>query len=1294
MYMFCEMLLRLYLAFCTLSLPLCTSQNVLTYFVTPNTSTECPGDPCYNLTTYSQNPVKYFQSYSTFIFLPGVHYLDSDSPVVFQDLVNLQLKASDDCSLTPRAISTLVHRYGFDPYASDENIFFYESSVQIVCNSPSGLAFVNVSNLSLRNLTILNCGSTFNLSLEQNCSVYMQDVTNLIMDGVSIQNGTGYGLMGVNVLGDSAVTGSSFVGNNQFIKNTIQRTSKDGYQCEGKGTYYVNNISLPLFGGNAYFMYRNQRPLTSVTNRLSFSSCLFTLGVDGSLFYRDGPGGTGLTIRMGQYNYNLSANISDSSFYRNQANYGANLYLILFGLTSDVVITNVHSSKGIGYGSGITVFGGNELQFDKSPIFIVSNSTFECNTDFGGVPVIFGTDASIIRTTFNSSGLAVISNINEFEQCNFINSPVQTYEGFTFYTNCNFWNSKSYYTDSSVSFYSGCDLVYSPSTVNYGISSYSNCVLNYSSIDALFSVISVSGSFSCSHNSRQQNGGCILLYTSTIVFNPGANVTFRNNTAINGGAIYMSGASFLNYTSPLNTTVSFVHNTAYIFGGAIYVDEAYYSNDGSYLYCFYQFSPTANPGPTFFPPPPVEYSQLTAVAYVEGNVAGDAGSVLYGGVAYCLQYQSNLPTRVSDYIKAGPQVDPTTLISSDPLYVCQCNDSTNAPAISCSDTVIQKYVYPGETVKLQLASADKSNSITPGLVLIYENTTVAGIVFISVVRTSAGCDSYTIDIPVTYTDRSPISFDRYFATERSIGTSFQNAFQLSVQLVPCPVGFGVENEQSPSCVCEPLLVSYGTSCNISDQTLLKYGNMWIGYVTNDTTALGIIDKCPYDYCQNESRVPVADFDYQCAYNRQKVLCGQCRSGLSMTFGTSQCAKCSHYYLLLVIPFALMGVVLVATLFLLNLTVSNGTLSGLIFYANVVRINATIFFPATESNGFSKFLSVFIAWLNLDFGIETCFYDGMDSYAKTWLQFAFPVYIFVLIGAITVAGRYSSKISSLCRYNAVPVLATLILLSYSKILRTTIAIFSFGAIDAGNVTVPRVWLYDGNLRFLEFKHAILFAFGILVTTVLIIPYTIILLLIPCLQNKSHWRVLRWVNKLKPLLDSYAGPFKDRYRFWSGVLIGVRLPLYLLFALSYSTNVQLLGIVIAVFLYSFFLCSLAVYKRWSHFVLEGYFLVNLMAITVTKLFDPNSNNPLVVSAIVQIGVGCALVGFIAIVVAHVIMAVRPIMGYHKKKLPYISDTKQSDNHVHLKDMSNGNHCDVQVTDEMTELRESLLIYTNDT
>ena len=81
---------------------------------------------------------------------------------------------------------------------------------------------------------------------------------------------------------------------------------------------------------------------------------------------------------------------------------------------------------------------------------------------------------------------------------------------------------------------------------------------------------------------------------------------------------------------------------------------------------------------------------------------------------------------------------------------------------------------------------------------------------------------------------------------------------------------------------------------------------------------------------------------------------------------------------LILPFALAGVVLVAVLLLLNLSVAVGTVNGLIFYANVVQVNRSIFFPLGKTN----ILTVFIAWLNLDLGIETCIYDGMDAYAFT------------------------------------------------------------------------------------------------------------------------------------------------------------------------------------------------------------------------------------------------------------------------------------------------------------------------
>jgi len=110
-------------------------------------------------------------------------------------------------------------------------------------------------------------------------------------------------------------------------------------------------------------------------------------------------------------------------------------------------------------------------------------------------------------------------------------------------------------------------------------------------------------------------------------------------------------------------------------------------------------------------------------------------------------------------------------------------------------------------------------------------------------------------------------------------------------------------------------------------------------------------------------------------------------------GTSQCKQCTNIHLLLLIPFALMGLALVFFLLVSKLTVATGTLSGLVFYANVVGVNRTTFIPVESTDIISVFIN--IAWLNLDFGVETCFYKGMDAYSKTWLQFVFPVYIWVI-----------------------------------------------------------------------------------------------------------------------------------------------------------------------------------------------------------------------------------------------------------------------------------------------------------
>ena len=129
-----------------------------------------------------------------------------------------------------------------------------------------------------------------------------------------------------------------------------------------------------------------------------------------------------------------------------------------------------------------------------------------------------------------------------------------------------------------------------------------------------------------------------------------------------------------------------------------------------------------------------------------------------------------------------------------------------------------------------------------------------------------------------------------------------------------------------------------------------------------------------------------NIDAQCKYNRSGLLCGMCQKGFSLVFGSSKCLKCSNTYLSLLIAFALAGILLVIFLLILKLTVAVGTINGLIFYANIVSVNRAQLFPSGETN----ILTVFIAWVNLDLGIETCFFDGMDAYSKAWLQYAFPI----------------------------------------------------------------------------------------------------------------------------------------------------------------------------------------------------------------------------------------------------------------------------------------------------------------
>ena len=322
------------------------------------------------------------------------------------------------------------------------------------------------------------------------------------------------------------------------------------------------------------------------------------------------------------------------------------------------------------------------------------------------------------------------------------------------------------------------------------------------------------------------------------------------------------------------------------------------------------------------------------------------------------------------------------------------------------------------------------------------------------------------------------------------------------------------------------------------------------------------------------------------------------------------------------------------LFLLQLTVDVGTIHGLIFYANVVAVNHHIFIPQSANDP----ASIFIAWLNLDLGIQTCFYNGMDAYAKAWLELVFPVYIWVIVGFLVYISDRSVTVTKILGSSPVPVLATLFLLSYAKVLRTIIAALSLTVLHYTSYPHKNemVWIHDANVSLAKYIPLALVA--LLFLLLLFIPYTLLLLLGQWLQRKSHHRLISWVinPKLKAILNTYHAPYKPKQQYWTGLLLLIRCALFFVFAFNSTgdDNINLLVTSLATSgILIWFSLSGTIYKSWHLNALEVSFILNLGTLAVATYHMKLSGGSQ--AAVAYTSVGIAFLTFVGIVICHIYM-----------------------------------------------------------
>ena len=703
-----------------------------------------------------------------------------------------------------------------------------------------------------------------------------------------------------------------------------------------------------------------------------------------------------------------------------------------------------------------------------------------------------------------------------------------------------------------------------------------------------------------SHN----NVTAISLIRSQVTFS--GNITIKNNTGISGGGMILCETSSF-FFSP-NTIISFTNNHARHSGGAIYAaEQCGYSNPT----CFFRIN-TA---------PLCKYcKRLEQIAkcnnnsiLMENNTAAYAGNHIYGGTVSSCHFRETLKAitpkvfySIFKVSENGPK--DYSAVSSDPVKVCFCSPF-NYPNCSLRHYSHGKEIYPGQTINISVVVVGQLDGTVPGTVIINgsnpfhisnihcTNLTIA--VNSKITDTDKAVKVFRLEVlnSITSTTESMDMMEEFF----SVG--YPRYIQVPVK--PCPLGFELGMEGI--CICDVRLSNNGIdNCNISLQTIHRTHPKWIGYnnIASKHFSKGVLfhKVCPFDYCiETDVNIPVTDktlnSDEQCSSNRTGLLCGACMEGFSIAFGTSKCIDCTGKFklfgLVLVLLSVLAGVILVLMLMACDITTTDGTLSGLLFYANILYSNAFIF--GLDDTGA---LSVIIHWLNLSYGIPTCFYNGMSTYVKSWLEYLFPLYLWLLILIIIWLSNHSRKIANIFGQNAVKVLATLLEISYYKIIQANIMALSFTIVEYPLHTkaVHRyVWLYDANVDYLQGKHIPLFIMGLLFS-VLVLAYTILLLSVQPLQRYSHLYCFRWVARLKPLIDAYTAPhvIKDSCRYWVGLLMFFRIILSIYFAINIKNQPEsnFTAIILAcLFIFTTAWYVEGVYKTKFLKLLNSSYLVNL-------------------------------------------------------------------------------------------------------
>ena len=1082
----------------------------------------------------------------------------------------------------------------------------------------TGIAFVRVRNLIITNISIVGCGMKHNSTnhieagkfITVRSAVFIQNSTNIILDKVAISESNGIGLLVYDTNGIVNFTKSLFIDNSLNLYEQSKLFTGGGgvyieftectpgvTQCDSASNYFNKltkyTIDQCIFEGNSAIYHLNGSEPENLASRV---------------FITFGTGG-GLSLWLSGHAQNNSLQVTSTYFTSNRAaRYGGGINIHSrqdtqynnVTISKCVLVGNYADDSGGGLTLGYVIYqtGGQSL-FNS---YKVANCIFEQNQ------AVFGVGGGIV--SFGSLEPRRLQPTNHFEIFNssFINNGAQY--GSAIQINKEYFDSIAVGTIFTLAF------------INCTFTNNNLFENNSSSIGAV-AMSGVNVEFKGTTVFSNNNSTALIVDRASAEFSNNSVTTFQDNNGLHGGAILLISGSWISVYP--NSSVIFLRNRAIQYGGAIYAEL---STPFDYLLshvCFIRYySEDVSPS-----------EWITNITFIN-NTAGESNNTIFASTLRpCLKVYT-----------VG-----TSLVYEDPFHYSPITDSivsTLPAAFKFDQNINILSIVPGETFDLPVELVDELGH------------NISSVTFIA---TCTGPPSPYVLPPYRFTNGSiQIAGKPNEICELQLETDgdYQIFTTLQIKLLNCPPGF-IHSNENGQCKClvnhthqNPAVIG----CEFSSFQAYFDHFYWVGYETDSAVDL-LVSSCPYRYCYGNqiSQVQLLPRDankttldkFVCGNrSRTGILCGECIEGYSVALNspTFTCYRCENpylgiLYLLLsnIIPVTILFYIIMAC----NIRMTTGPIGAFLFFSQIISSQyrfASDYSVKTYSDEALTASSIVITIYsisNLQFFQHDVFSYCLFANAGTVDTLAFDLllsfYPVFLVFAYSLLRRYfTCKLQCSWRFRFSTKSVTHGICAFLVLCFAKINVLAFGILKSAEIfyingkDFKKVIYFQGSYKYFGDLLYNVYAIGSLFTivTVIFIP-TLILVFHPIMIVVA--RYFQWgetkcvvfinklllVNKLKPVLDSFQGDYKDNLTFFAGLHSFLYRTLFLCIVVAATSAPDINGLLLLMIAYFIIILVIHIlvmpFKRYRDNASYSlvYTLMLMILIIQQYLFSTNKSAP---------------------------------------------------------------------------------------